>query len=726
MPVNYDSEKKIFKLDTAGSSYVFQVFDENYLVHLYYGAPIPDNNLSSMYYHGGFASFSPSNAKVKTEGFSPDMCPMEYSTQGAGDFRISALSVLNCDGNNVTDIRYTGHKIYMGKPEIEGLPSLYLNDINEAQTLEVYTEDIVTGVKVTLVYTVFEKYSAITRNVIIENTSKNAVDIERVYSCCVEFPQMNFNMMHLYGKWNKERSLQVRHLAHGIQSIVSKRGSSSHYHNPFVALADDKATEDYGEVYGFNLVYSSNFSAEIEVDSSDSTRLIMGINPESFGWHLEKGERFFSPEVVMVYSNEGVGGMSRTFHDLYRNNLIRGYWKNRKRPVLINSWEACFFDFDDDKIVSFAESAKEMGIEMLVMDDGWFGKRNDDTTSLGDWFVNENKIKGGLGNLIDRVRALGLKFGIWYEPEMISPESRLYKSHPDWCVHVPRRDKSIARHQYVLDMTRQDVRDNIFDQIYGLLIKYPVDYLKWDFNRNITEAGSALLPPEKQKEFFHRYILGTYELMGRITKAFPRMLLENCSGGGGRFDPGMLSFSPQIWCSDNTDPIERLTIQFGTSLCYPDLCMGAHVSACNRTNIETRANVALWGTFGYELDPNKMCEEDKAAVKLQIKKYHKYYDVIHSGDLYRIISPFENHYRAVWQFVSKDKTKALLTSVVMRRPETQAFFVRLKGLDSEKYYTDEETGEVYSGALLMNAGLNLTSTDCSDGSSFVKYFTANE
>ncbi|MBQ8944045.1 MAG: alpha-galactosidase, partial [Clostridia bacterium] len=293
-------------------------------------------------------------------------------------------------------------------------------------------------------------------------------------------------------------------------------------------------------------------------------------------------------------------------------------------------------------------------------------------------------------------------------------------------VHVPRRDKSIARPQYVLDMTRQDVRDNIFDQIYGLLSKYPVDYLKWDFNRNITEAGSALLPPEKQKEFFHRYILGTYELMGRITKAFPKMLLENCSGGGGRFDPGMLSFSPQIWCSDNTDPIERLTIQFGTSLCYPDLCMGAHVSACNRTNIETRANVALWGTFGYELDPNKMCEEDKTAVKLQIKKYHKYYDVIHSGDLYRIISPFENHYRAVWQFVSKDKTKALLTSVVMRRPETQAFFVRLKGLDPEKYYTDEETGEVYSGALLMNAGLNLTSTDCSDGSSFVKYFTANE
>ena len=724
MSISFNPEKKIFKLDTSSSTYAFQVFDENYLVHLYYGAKIPDDNLESMYYHGWFASFSPSNAKVANNDFSPDMSPMEYSCEGAGDFRISALAILNSDGNNVTDIRYTGYRIINGKPELDGLPSLYLNDESEAQTLEVYTEDKTTGAKVTLVYTVFENYPVITRNVIVENASDKPFDIERVYSCCVEFPQMNYNMMHLYGKWLKERSLQVRHLAHGIQSICSKRGSSSHYHNPFVALADDKATEDYGEVYGFNLVYSSNFSAEIEVDSSNSTRLIMGINPESFGWHLEKGESFVSPEVVMVYSNEGIGGMSRAFHDIYRNNLIRGYWKNRKRPILINSWEACYFDFDDDKIVSFAERAKEMGIEMLVMDDGWFGERNDDTSSLGDWFVNEKKLKGGLGSLIDRVRALGLKFGIWYEPEMISPESRLYKEHPDWCVHVPNREKSIARQQYVIDMSRKDVRDNIFNQIYGLLSKYPVDYLKWDFNRNITEAGSALLPPERQKEFFHRFVLGTYELMGRLTKAFPEMLLENCSGGGGRFDPGMLSFSPQIWCSDNTDPIERLTIQFGSSMCYPDLCMGAHVSACSRTNIDTRANVALWGTFGYELDPNKMSDEDKEAVKKQIEKYNKFYDIIHSGDLYRIISPFENHYRAVWQFVSKDKTKTILTSVVMRKPESPAFFVRLKGLDPDKYYKDEEDGEVYSGALLMNAGLNLTRTDCSDGSSFIKYFTA--
>lgn len=724
MSILFDSEKKIFKLDTSGSSYVFQIFEENYLVHLYYGAKIPDNNLTANYYRGWFASFCPSNAKVKADCFSPDVTPMEYSCEGAGDFRVSALAIRNSDGNNVTDVRYVSHKIYKGKPALEGLPSLHLNSEDEAETLEVLTEDRTTGALVTLIYTVFENYPVITRSVKVENGSDARMDIERVYSCCVEYERTDFNMMHLYGKWLKERTLQVRHLAHGIQSVVSKRGSSSHNHNPFVALADEKATEDYGEVYGFNLVYSGNFSAEIEVDAFNSTRLIMGINPESFGWILEPGEVFQSPEVVMVYSGEGVGGMSRAFHDIYRNNLLRGKWAEEKRPLLINSWEGCYFDFDDEKMVSFARKAREMGIEMLVMDDGWFGKRNDDTSSLGDWFVNEDKLKGGLGSLIKRVNDIGLKFGIWFEPEMISPESKLYKEHPDWCVHVNDRENSIARQQYVIDMSRKDVRDNIFEQMYAILSDNPIDYLKWDFNRNISEAGSALLDSEHQKEFFHRFVLGTYELMDRITSAFPDLLMENCSGGGGRFDPGMLYYSPQIWCSDNTDPIERLTIQFGTSLCYPGMCMGAHVSANNRAGIDTRANVALWGTFGYELDPNKVSDEDKETVKKQIEKYHKYYDVIHFGDLYRIISPFENHYRSAWSYVSKDKNEMLFTSVVMRRPEISSYFVRFKGLDKDKYYKDEETGEVYSGALLMNAGLNFTNTDCSDGASFLKYFKA--
>ncbi len=726
MSISFNKENGIFKLDTAESTYAFQVFEANYLIHLYYGAYIPDDNLTEMYFHGGFASFSPNSPSVSNRRFSPDMSPMEYSTEGAGDFRVSALAIRNACGNNVTDVRYVSHKIYAGKPAIPGLPALYVNDESEAQTLEVLTRDEVTGAEVTLVYTVFEKLSAMTRSVIVANASDKQLDIERVYSLCLELPTMNYDMLHLYGRWSKERSVQKRRLAHGIQSIASKRGSSSHYHNPFVCLADDKATEDYGEAYGFNLVYSGNFSAEIEVDSSCSTRLIMGINPESFGWILAPGEKFYSPEAVMVFSNEGVGKMSRIFHDLYRNNLIRGKWKNEKRPLLINSWEGCYFDFDDDKMVSFAERAKEMGFEMLVMDDGWFGKRDDDTSSLGDWFVNESKLKGGLGSLIERVNALGLKFGIWYEPEMISPDSDLYRAHPDWCVHVPGRDRSPARQQYVIDMSRRDVRDNIFEQMYSVLSKNKIDYLKWDFNRNLTEAGSALLPPERQKEFFHRFVLGTYELMDRLTKAFPDMLIENCSGGGGRFDAGMLYYSPQIWCSDNTDPIERLTIQFGTSMCYPELCMGAHVSACGRTGLETRANVAMWGTFGYELDPNKLTDEEKAEVKRQVKNFHRFYDVIHRGDLYRIISPFENAHRAAWEFVSKDKNEVLFTSVVMRRPDTQAFFVRLKGLDPDKYYVDDDNDEVYSGALLMNAGLNFTDSDISDGASFVKYFKVKE
>lgn len=724
MPISFNEKNGVFKLDTFNSTYAFQIFDCNYLVHLYYGGKIPDDNLTSMYYRGGFASFSPSNINVKIPGFSPDMCPMEYSCEGTGDFRLSALSIRNADGNNATDVRYVSHKIYPGKPALEGMPALYVENDADAETLEVETVDSVTGAKVTLFYTVFEKLSAMTRNIVVENTSDRRMDIERIYSCCVDFPTMNYNMLHLYGKWSKERSLECRHLAHGIQSIVSKRGSSSHYHNPFVALVDDKGGENYGDAYGFNLVYSGNFSAEIEVDNTCASRLIMGINPESFGWCLEPGDKFVSPEVVMVYSSNGTGEMSRTFHKLYSNHLIRGKWKKAKRPLLINSWEAAYFDFDSDKLVSFAERAKELGIEMLVMDDGWFGERNDDTSSLGDWYVNEDKLQGGLGKLIERVNALGLKFGIWYEPEMISPESKLFKTHPDWCIHVPNRENSIARQQYVIDMSRKDVRDCIFDQMYDVLSKNKIDYVKWDFNRNITEAGSALLPADRQKEFFHRFVLGTYELMGRLVDTFPDLLIENCSGGGGRFDPGMFFYSPQIWCSDNTDPIERLSIQFGSSLCYPASCMGAHVSACRRTDITTRANVAMWGTFGYEMDPNKLTEEEKELVREQVECYHKYYDVIHFGDLYRLITPFENPYKVAWQFVSEDKSEALLTAVCMRKYETNAFFVRMQGLDPERMYEDDSTGEVFSGALLMNAGLNLTDAIDYDGASIVKYFKA--
>lgn len=721
--ITFVQEQKIFKLDTKNTSYVTGIFEQDYLLNLYYGAYIPDCNLWGNMKRIHNASFSPSNPHIPGESFSTDVAPMEYGCNGSGDFRISALAVRNIHGNTVTDIRYVSHKIYKGKPDISPLPHTYANDINEAETLEILTVDKVTGINVTLYYSVFADLDVITRSVKVTNNSDNDADIERVFSMCLDLPTMDYDLITLYGRHAKERSREQRRLAHGIQGIQSKRGASSHTQNPFAALVKHGADEDQGEVFGFNLVYSGNFEFSAECDFSGTTRIIMGINPTDFSWHLAPGESFQSPEAVLVFTDKGVGEMSRIFHRFYINNLVRGKYKYEKRPLLINSWEAAYFDFDTDKLVAFAENAKELGIDMLVMDDGWFGKRNDDTNSLGDWYVNEKKLQGGLGVLVEKVNALGMKFGIWYEPEMISPDSDLFRAHPDWYVHVPERESSIGRHQYVLDVSREDVRDNIWNQMYEVLSKNNISYLKWDFNRNISEAGSALLPADRSKEFFHRFILGTYDLMNRLVTNFPHILFENCSGGGGRFDPGMLYFSPQIWTSDNTDPIERLSIQFGTSLCYPASMMGAHVSACDRTGYKTKGNVALWGTFGYELDPTKLSSADKEIVKQQVKDYHKYYDLIHYGDLYRITDPYFSEHDCAWSFVSPDKSETLVTYVIIREKFCDVRYLRLKGLDKNKFYRNEENGEVYSGALLMNAGINITGRISRDGDSLTLHFT---
>lgn len=722
MPITFDEKRKIFKLDTLDSTYAIGI-REGYLIHLYYGKKIPDDNLLDLPFRGYFATISPKNVHVDDYKFSLDVQPMEYSCNGSGDYRLAALSIKDSMGRTTTDIRYLDHKIYDGKPKLKGLPATYCNDDSEAQTLELITIDKFTGAKVTLYYTAFVNYSVITESVKVENTGKETFEIEKVASCCVNFPSMDYNMINLSGVWSRERRVITRHLAHGIQSVASKRGSSSHNHNPFVALVDDKGGEDFGDAFGFNLVYSGNFSADIETDYLDCTRLVMGINPIDFTWVVEPGDEFQSPEVVMVYSDSGMGKMSRTFHDLYNNNLIRGEWKNKKRPLLINSWEGSGFDFDQETLVRYAKEAKKLGIELLVMDDGWFGHRDSDNSSLGDWFVNESKLKGGLTKLIERVNAEGVQFGIWYEPEMISEDSELYKAHPDWCVHVEGREQSPARQQYVIDMTRQDVRDCIFNQMYDVLSKNNIAYLKWDYNRAITEPASVMLDARHSKEFFHRFILGTYDLMDRITSAFPHILFESCAGGGGRFDAGMLYYMPQAWASDNTDPIERLTIQFGTTMCYPASSMGAHVSACDRTGIETKAAVAMAGTFGYELDPKEMSEEDKEKVKEQVKNYHRYYNVIHFGDLYRIIAPTDDEFKCAWEYVAKDKSEALLTVVIKNRAPHDFLLIKMKGLDPEKMYRDETDGEIYSGALLMNAGINLTDGTLSAGRSFIRYFT---
>lgn len=724
--ITFDEKNMTFKLDTVESSYIIGIFKENYILNYYYGAPIPDTTVDeSILVRDPNASFSLANPVIGENGFTPDTAPMEYGCNGAADFRVSALSIKNANGDTTTDIRYIGHKIYKGKPSISPLPHVYANNDDEAETLDIYALDKVTGAHVTLRYNVFYDKGAMTRCAIIENKSDKAMDIKRAFSINVDLPTMDYDMISFYGRHAKERSREQRPLSHGLQGIHSKRGASSHCHNPFVALLKHGASETQGDAYGFNLVYSGNFSAVAECDFCAQTRFIMGINPEDFSWHLESGDTFTTPECVMVYTNKGLGEMSRIFHRLYIHNLVRGKYKYEKRPLLINSWEAAYFDFDTDKLVSFAERAKEAGMDMLVMDDGWFGKRNDDHSSLGDWYVNTDKLQGGLEVLIERVNKLGLKFGIWYEPEMISPDSDLFRAHPDWCVHVEGREPMQGRTQYVLDVSREDVRDNIFNQMYSVLSKHKIDYVKWDFNRNISDAGSALLPADKKQEFFHRFVLGTYDLMDRFTKAFPDILFENCSGGGGRFDPGMLYFSPQIWASDNTDPIERLTIQFGTSICYPASTMGAHVSDCRRTDYKTKGNVALWGTFGYELDPNKLTDDEKAIVKEQVKEYHKYYDLIHYGDLYRLVDPYFNTYRCAWSFVSADKNEVLLTTVTMRLDrDFSNFFVKLGGLDADKMYVEESTGKKYSGAYLMNVGLNLTKTARNTGDSAKIYFKA--
>lgn len=725
MPIVFDQKNNTFKLDTATSSYIIKIYEEGYLLNLYYGAYLPDTYISGREKRWPSASFSLANPVIGENGFTPDTAPMEYGCNGAADFRVSALAVRNANGDSVTDVRYVGHSIYAGKREIPGMPSSYAGE-NEAETLEIYALDAVTGVRITLFYTVFASHGVMTRRVRVENTADRPCEIERALSLCVDLPSMEYDLITLHGRHNRERYVERRPLAHGLQGVESKRGVSGHSQNPFAALAALGANEEYGEVYGFNLVYSGNFSALAECDHNATTRFVMGINPTDFGWHLEPGESFDAPEAVMVYTDAGLGEMSRIFHRFYNEHVVRGRWKKEKRPLLINSWEAAYFDFNTDKLVAFAHEAKKLGIELLVMDDGWFGKRNDDSNSLGDWYVNEEKLPGGLAPLIERVNAEGLKFGIWYEPEMISPDSELYRAHPDWCVHVDGRVPMQGRRQYVLDVSRADVRDNIWQQMYAVLSTNKIDYIKWDFNRNISDAGSALLPPERKKEFFHRFILGTYDLMNRLVTTFPDILFENCSGGGGRFDPAMLCYSPQIWTSDNTDPIERLPIQFGTSLCYPASTMGAHVSACSRTGFATRGRVAMWGTFGYELDPRKLTEEERACVLAQVKEYHESYELVRRGDLYRLITPFENHYRAAWEIVSPEKDRAMLTLVTMRTQLHAHVVIRLRGLDPDRYYKNETTGEVLSGAALMHAGVVLTMAATGDGESCTLYFTAEE
>lgn len=707
--VTFTEDIKLFRLDAKDTSYVFGVIDEGYLVHGYFGKKIWGDDLTYLLRLAENPWVPKTNMRDK--GTFMDMTAFEYPCHGIGDYREPCLMVMDDEGMTACDLRYVSHKTYKGKPALEGLPATFASE-SEAETLEITCTDKHTGLEAVLLYTVFSDLNVITRSVRLKNTGKAPLNVKRVLSMCVDFDNDGYDLITLNGSWGRERAIERSKLHHGKQGIDSIKGESSHQNNPFMALVSHNADEDMGEAYGFNFVYSGNFFAQAEVTQHKCTRAVMGINHFDFNWLLEEGEEFTAPEVVMVYSDEGIGKMSRTFHDLYRNHLIRGEYKDKRRPILINNWEATYFGFDTDKLIDIAKEASKLGIEMLVMDDGWFGHRDSDNSSLGDWFVYEKKLKGGLKHLVDEVNKLGMKFGIWFEPEMISPDSELYKKHPDWAIQIKGREMTMSREQYVLDYSNKEVRDCVYGMMKNILDSANIEYIKWDMNRQLTEVGSTTLPKNRQRELWHRYVLGVYDLMNRLTSDYPHILLENCSGGGARFDPGMLYYSPQIWCSDDTDAIERLKIQHGTTICYPASAMGAHVSDCpnhtvgRSTPFSTRGNVAMVGTFGYELDVTRIPREDRDAIPSQIAEFNKYNPIVRTGDQYRIGNIFEDNLWDAWMFVSKDKSEAVFTFVqVLGRPNYRSRRIKLKGLDPEACYKNMETGEVYSGNVLMNMGI---------------------
>lgn len=710
MGIKFFDKERIFKLDTPKSSYIIGIVDEeNFVGHAYYGKKCRDHQMGYLM-RTGEAPFVPSENPRDRLSFL-DAFPFEYSTHGLGDFRESCIQVRTQNGNSAVSLHYESHKIYNGKPKLEGLPATFGEEA-ECSTLELVCRDKVLDLKVILYYSVFEDTDVVARSAKVINEGKEAIYLTKVLSACLDMDNQDFELLTMHGSWARERKVQYRKIGYGQQGVASLRGEPSHQDHPFMALKAGDATQERGDVYGMHFVYSGNFFAQAELNQFDCVRAVMGINPKDFCWKLEPAAEFQAPEVILVYSSEGLDGMTTSLHTLYRKHLIRSAYKNKKRPVLINNWEATYFNFNTEKLLQIAKQASELGIEMLVMDDGWFGKRNDDNTSLGDWNVNEEKINGGLKYLVDEVNKLGMKFGIWFEPEMISPDSDLYRAHPDWAIAIPGRTPGRARNQFVLDLTRREVLEHTYESIAKVLRSANIEYVKWDMNRPLSDIGSAELPADRQGELFHRYVLGVYELQERMMAEFPHLLLENCSGGGARFDPGMLYYSPQIWCSDDTDAIERLSIQEGTAMIYPLSTMGAHVSDCpnhtvgRSTPFETRGYVALAGTFGYELDVTKIPEEDRKQIPDQIQMYHKYNDLVREGEYYRLASYAQNHEFDCYMVVTEDKSEALVTFVqVLNRPNCKSRKVKLKGLLAEKNYVLEETGAVYAGDTLMNAGI---------------------
>ena len=713
MPIIYNEKTREFHLYNQEISYIIKILDNDQPGQLYYGKRLTHREDFSHLFEYAMRDMSP-YAFEGNSTFSLENIKQEYPTFGCGDMRFPAYEIERENGSHVVEFVYKEHKIYNGKPKLEGLPATYVESDDEAQTLELVLEDTSINTRIVLLYTIYEAFPVIARSVRFECDSDEKITLLSAMSACVDLLDKDYEMIDLAGVWARERHVRRHKLDYGIQSIYSMRGCSSYQFNPFLALARENADEFQGQVYGFSLVYSGNFLAQTEVDNYDTARVLMGIHPNGFKWTLGKGESFQTPEMVMVYSEAGLNGMSQTFHKLYRTRLARGTWRDKVRPILINSWEAFYFDFDAPKLLGLADAATDLGMELFVLDDGWFGKRDDSTSSLGDWYPNEEKLKGTLKELAEKINAKGLKFGLWIEPEMTNKDSDLYRAHPDWLLAEQGKRICHSRTQYVLDFSKKEVREYIGDMLENLLAEVPVSYIKWDMNRTFSEVFSNGNDREYQGKVCHKYILGVYELYERLTSRFPHVLFESCASGGARFDPGMLYYAPQGWTSDDTDAIERLKIQYGTSMVYPVSCMGSHVSASpnhqtNRvTPIETRADVAYFGTFGYELDLLKLGEEDKAEIRRQIAFMKEKRDLIQKGTFYRLKSPFEGNETA-WMIVSEDQKKALVGYYRVMQPVNVGFKrLKLKGLKEDTCY--KVSGYAYDcyGDELMQVGMILS------------------
>ncbi|WP_077617052.1 alpha-galactosidase [Bacillus sinesaloumensis] len=710
-----NEQTKEFHLTNGNISYIFNVLKNGSLGQLYFGKAIKHRTDFSHFQRTDIPTAASCHYFQDDPAFSLETIRQEYPVYGKGDFRDAAIELETNEGRIGNGFIYKSYEISQGKPNLKGLPATYAKE-NEASSITITLIDEKVQAELQLTYTIFHDFSVITRSVALRNSGSNPIYIKKLMSSSIDLPDAaDLRMIHLAGTWSRERHLEKRDLVPGIHSVASIRGASSHHHNPFIALMRKDATEHDNEVYGFNFVYSSNFLGQVEVDHYDTARVMMGIHPHQFKWQLEGEDSFQTPEVVMVYSENGLNGMSQTFHNLYKNQLIRDPWKTEDRPILINNWEATYFDFNEEKLVNIAKSASELGIELFVLDDGWFGKRNDDTSSLGDWFENEEKLPDGLTSLSEKINKLGMEFGLWFEPEMVSPNSLLFETHPDWIIGRPQEHLTFGRNQLVLDFSREEVVEYLYEKMATIIKRTNLSYIKWDMNRNITDAFSNALSYEKQGEFFHRYILGVYTLYDKLTSEFPTVLFESCAGGGGRFDPGMLYYAPQAWTSDDTDAVERLKIQYGTSIVYPIYSMGSHVSAApnhqtlRSTSIETRANTAYFGTFGYELNPLELSDEDRNVIKVQVEFYKTHRNLVRDGNFYRLQSPFEQNETA-WMIVSKDKKEALVGYYkVLATPTTKKHQVlTLKGLDESISYTINGTEDIYYGDELMYRGLPLS------------------